>query len=109
MFAVAFVHDLDDHVMVEAVMTDKELQVFGFMLAEGASERGLGRQVAAQFLHEVLVGRVTDELRAADEGIVANGARDRHLLLLGLLRLVRGRRRGGRSGGGRCGGGRRRR
>ena len=86
-------------------MTDKELQVFGLMLAEGASEGGLGRQVSAQFLHEVLVGRVTDELRAADEGVVADGARDRHLLLLGLLRLVRGRRRGGRRGGSRCGGG----
>ena len=108
MFADAFVHDLDDHVMVETVMTDKELQVFGLMLAEGASEGGLGRQVAAQLLHEVLVGRVTDELRAADEGIIADRARDRHLLLLGLLRLVRGRRRGRRSGGW-CGGGRRRR
>ena len=109
MFADALVHDLDHHVMVEAVMTDKELQVFGLMLAEGAPERGLGRQFSAQFLHEVLVGRVTDELRAADERIVADGARDRHLLLLGLLRLVGGRRRGSRRRG-RCGsGGRRRR
>ena len=86
-------------------MTDEQLEVFGLVLAERAPEGGLGGQVAAQLLHEVLVGRVADELRAADEGVVADGTRDRHLLLLGLLRLVGGGR--GRSRRDRCGGGRR--
>ena len=48
-------------------MTDEQFKIFGLVLAERASKGGLARQVAAQLLHEVLVRRVTDELRAADE------------------------------------------
>jgi len=68
-------YQLDDHLVVDAVVPDQQLEVLGLEVADldGAPEGGEGGQVEPEPLHEVLVGGVEDEVVGVEEGGVADG------------------------------------
>ena len=78
MIACTLVQKFDDHLVIDTVVPDQELQVLRFKAAHlnRTSEWSKRRKSRAKSIPEMVVRGVPDEVVRVQEGGVANGASD---------------------------------